>query len=67
MLSQTGATVYNLGKTQGEMATNLYKLLRKAEKNCDILIAIEPTEKGGVMDGVLNRLQKACVSVDIKR
>ena len=67
MLSQTGATIYNLGKTQGEMATNLYKLLRKAEKNCDILIAIEPTAKGGVMDGVLNRLRKACVSVDIKR
>ena len=67
MLEQTGATVLNLGKTQAEMATNLYQLLRKAEKQADTLIAIEPTEKGGVMEGVLNRLRKACVSQDIQR
>ena len=65
MLEQTGAIVLNLGKTQADMATNLYKLLRKAEKVADLLIAIEPTEKGGVMEGVLNRLRKACVSQDI--
>ena len=64
-LSQTGATVLNLGKSQADMATTLYKLLRKAEKVADILIAIEPMEQGGVMEGVLNRLRKACVSQDI--
>lgn len=65
LLQKTGAIVLNLGKTQADMATNLYKLLRKAEKVADLLIAIEPTEKGGVMEGVLNRLRKACVSQDI--
>ncbi len=67
MLEKTGAIVFNLGKNQGEMATNLYKLLRKAEKQADVLIAIEPTEKGGVMEGVLNRLRKACLSQDIEK
>lgn len=60
-----GAKCLNLGKTQAEMATRLYKLLRKAECICTLLIAVEPEEKGGVMTGVLNRLHKACVSEDI--
>ena len=59
------AKCLNLGKTQAEMATNLYKLLREAESICDVLIAIEPKERGGVMTGVLNRLRKACSSEDI--
>lgn len=54
-----------LGTTEEEMATRLYDLLREAEKVCDILIAIEPKKKDGVMVGVLNRLKKACQSVDI--
>ena len=54
-----------LGATQAEMARNLYDLLRKAEKEYQALIAIEPREKGGVMTGVLNRLRKACVSTDV--
>lgn len=61
-----GAIVLNLGATQTEMANRLYELLREAEKCCDVLIAIEPKQKGGVMKGVLNRLQKACASVDIQ-
>ena len=36
------------------------------EKVCELLIAVEPTQKDGVMTGVLNRLRKACVSVDIQ-
>ena len=52
-------------KTAAEMANRLYDLLREAEKICDVLIAIEPQEKEGVMVGVLNRLRKACVSVDV--
>ena len=59
-------TVLNLGKTQEEMAARLYELLREAEKICDVLIAIEPVKKDGVMVGVLNRLRKACTSVDIQ-
>ena len=57
---------YDLGGTPKEMASNLYALLRKAETECDLLVAIEPCERGGVMDGVLNRLQKACTSKDIQ-
>ena len=64
LFRQTGAEVLNLGKNQAEMATNLYKLLRIAETLCDVLIAVEPIEKGGIMEGVLNRLQKACKSKD---
>ena len=56
----------NLGKTEKEMANRLYTLLREAEKLCDVLIAVEPTLTGGVMTGVMNRLKKACTSVDIK-
>ena len=56
----------NLGETETEMAGNLYRLLREAEKICDILIVVEPRKKDGVMEGVLNRLRKACASVDIE-
>ena len=57
----------NLGGTEKEMASRLYDLLREAEKLCDILIAVEPKKKDGVMVGVLNRLRKACTSADIQR
>ena len=61
-----GVTVLNLGATETQMANRLYNLLREAEKLCDLLIAVEPTKRDGVMVGVLNRLRKACVSVDIQ-
>ncbi len=60
-----GTDVLNLGKTPSEMACKLYDMLRKAEKICDTLIAICPKQTDGVMVGVLNRLQKACASVDV--
>ena len=60
-----GANVLNLGKTEVEMASRLYGLLREAEGLCQLLIVVEPTKKDGVMEGVLNRLRKACASVDI--
>ncbi len=56
---------FDLGSTQEEMANRLYGLLREAEKVCDLLIALEPKNQGGVMIGVMNRLKKACTSVDI--
>ena len=63
---QKNVEILDLGGTSGEMATNLYKRLREAEKIADMLVAIEPSEQGGVMDGVMNRLKKACLSTDIK-
>lgn len=60
-----GVTVLRLGETEREMAARLYDLLREAEKVCDLLIAVEPKKKDGVMVGVLNRLRKACTSVDV--
>ncbi len=62
-----GAKTLNLGKNQAEMAMRLYDLLRQAESVCELLIAVEPEEKDGVMQGVLNRLRKACTSQDIEQ
>lgn len=61
-----GANCLDLGKEESEMAARLYKLLREAESVCDTLIVVEPTERGGVMTGVLNRLRKACTSEDVR-
>lgn len=63
--SKIGAKCLNLGKNQAEMAMRLYKLLREAERVCEVLIVVEPRQKDGVMEGVLNRLLKACASEDI--
>ena len=63
---KVGAKCLNLGKNQAEMAMRLYKLLREAEKICELLIVVEPEEQGGIMTGVLNRLRKACTSEDVK-
>ena len=52
--------VLDLGADGAAMAENLYRLLREAETCADLLIAIEPAGRGGVMTGVLNRLRKAC-------
>lgn len=65
VFSAFGAEMLHLGNTDEEMANRLYGLLRKAEEICDLLIAIEPTLTGGVMTGVINRLKKACTSVDV--
>ncbi len=49
----------SLGKSGEDMANRLYALLRLAERQSTLLIAIEPTLSGGVMDGVMNRLTRA--------
>ena len=49
----------DLGATPEEMASNLYAHLRTGEKTATLLIGIEPRAKGGVMDGVRNRLLRA--------
>ncbi len=66
IFTQAGFEVLDLGRTEGEMASRLYGLLRLAEKKCDLLVTIEPQKQGGVMTGVLNRLRKACNSTDIQ-
>ncbi len=48
-----------LGESGEQMARNLYALLREGELFATLLIGIEPTEKDGVMDGVLNRMKRA--------
>ena len=60
-----GVKVFSLGATPEEMAARLYAMLREAEKACELLVAVEPKAQGGVMTGVMNRLKKACTSVDI--
>ena len=60
-----GVKVLSLGKTPTEMAARLYAMLREAERVCELLVSVEPKERGGVMTGVMNRLKKACTSVDI--
>ncbi len=50
----------DLGATGEEMANRLYFLLRDGERDATLIIAIKPKEEGGVMDGVLNRLVRAC-------
>lgn len=65
VFSAIGVHTLNFGKTDSEMACRLYELLREAEKLCDVLVAVEPKKTDGIMTGVLNRLRKACSSVDV--
>lgn len=58
-------SVLRFGETAEEMASRLYGLLREAEMRFDTLIVVMPTSQDGVMQGVLNRLQKACSSKDV--
>ena len=63
-LCETGAVgkgfrTLDLGATSEEMARRLYALLHEGERRATLLIAIEPKLRGGVMDGVLNRLTRA--------
>jgi L-threonylcarbamoyladenylate synthase len=55
--------ILNLGKTENEMAANLYDKLREGEQVADTIIAIAPRKQDGVMVGVMNRLSKACASL----
>lgn len=54
--------VLNLGRTEYEIAANLYAELRRGEAVADLIIAIKPEKKDGIMAGVLNRLSKACAN-----
>ncbi|MCD8308517.1 MAG: threonylcarbamoyl-AMP synthase [Clostridia bacterium] len=49
-----------LGKTEEDVAANLYGKLREGEKVADLIIAVAPEKQDGIMVGVMNRLTKAC-------
>ena len=55
-----GRKYVSLGKTPEEMASRLYAKLRECEKTAELIVAVAPEERGGVMAGVMNRLSKAC-------
>lgn len=50
----------NLGKTDKEIASNLYDGLLKGEKIADIIIAIAMPDELGINLGIMNRLWKSC-------
>ena len=54
-----GKNILNLGKTENEIAANLYEKLREGERVADLIIAIAPNKQDGVMVGVMNRMKKA--------
>ena len=49
-----------LGENGEQFAANLYDKLREGERSYELIIAVAPNERGGVMAGVMNRLTKAC-------
>lgn len=49
-----------LGKTECEIASNLYDKLREGEEIAQLIIGIAPQKQDGVMVGVMNRMSKAC-------
>ncbi len=59
LLPEFEGNALDLGGDPAEMAARLYALLREGEQKATLLIAIEPKERGGVMDGVLNRFCRA--------
>lgn len=52
--------VLDLGKDENEIAQNLYEKLREGETVAQLIIAVAPQKQDGVMEGVMNRLKKAC-------
>ena len=52
--------ILNLGYGENEIASSLYAKLREGENCAQLIIAISPEKRDGVMVGVMNRLEKAC-------
>lgn len=52
--------ILNLGGSAEEIAAHLYEKLREGEKVAQLIIAISPKQRDGIMVGVMNRLEKAC-------
>ena len=49
-----------LGKTQEEVASNLYAKLLEGEKKADVIIAVAMPDEKGINLGIMNRLRKSC-------
>lgn len=49
-----------LGKTEREVAANLYDKLLEGEKIADLIIAVAMPNEDGVNMGIMNRLRKSC-------
>ena len=52
--------VLRLGKTENDIASNLYDKLLEGEKKADIIIALAMPNESGVYLGIMNRLRKSC-------
>ena len=57
--SFAGKKLLPLGETGEEIASNLYDKLLEGEKISDVIIGIAMEEKGGVFDGIMNRMVKS--------
>lgn len=57
-----GRNILDLGCDEREIAANLYLRLREGEKKAQVIIAVAPEKRDGIMAGVMNRLTKACRS-----
>jgi len=55
-----GFNLLTLGKTEEEIASNLYDKLLEGEKKADIIIAVAMPNERGVYLGIMNRLRKSC-------
>ena len=55
-----GKNLLLLGKTQEEIAFNLYDKLLEGEKIADIIIAIAMPDEKNVNLGIMNRMRKSC-------
>ncbi len=55
-----GLNVLDLGKTDREVASNLYDKLLEGENKADIIIAIAMPNEDGIYLGVMNRMKKSC-------
>ena len=56
----SGKNLLLLGKSDIEIASNLYDKLLEGEKKADIIIAIAMNSEDGVYMGIMNRLRKSC-------
>ena len=55
-----GKNLLLLGKTQEEIASNLYDKLLEGEKIADIIIAIAMPDEKDINLGIMNRMRKSC-------
>lgn len=56
----SGLNILPLGKTESEIAANLYDKLLEGEKKADIIIAVAMPNEKGINLGIMNRLKKSC-------